>query len=81
MLESLFNKVAGLYSATLLKERTPTQVFSDKFCEILRHNTSRRLFLFYGKYFTNKIVKKSLRKEKKMGTICKKNNDTCRAKT
>ena len=65
MLESLFNKVAGLYPATLLKERTPTQVFSDKFCEILRQNTSRRLLPFYGKYFTNKIVMKSLRKEKK----------------
>ena len=34
--ESLFNKVAGLYPATSLKERTPTQVFSDEFCEILK---------------------------------------------
>ena len=30
-----FNKVAGNYPATSLKERTPTQVFSDEFCKIL----------------------------------------------
>ena len=53
VLESHFNKVTGLYPATSLKERTPTQVFSDEFCEILKapflQNTSRRLLLFYGK--------------------------------
>ena len=32
------------------------------------------------KYFTNKIVKNPLRKEKKE-TACKKCNDTCRTKT
>ena len=37
---SLFNKVASLYSATLLKEKTPIQVFSDEFCNFLQ-NTSR----------------------------------------
>ena len=30
-----FNKVAGHYPATSLKERTPTQLFSDEFCKIL----------------------------------------------
>ena len=34
--ESLFNKVTGLYPATSLKERTPIQVFSDKFWKILK---------------------------------------------
>ena len=34
--ESLFNKDTGLYPATSLKERTPTHVFSDDFCEILK---------------------------------------------
>ena len=34
MPEYIFNKVTGLYPATSLKERTPTQVFSDEFCEI-----------------------------------------------
>ena len=32
--ESLLNKVAGLYPATSLKERTSTQMFYDEFCEI-----------------------------------------------
>ena len=36
MPESLFNKVTGLYSASSLKERTPTQEFSDEFSEILK---------------------------------------------
>ena len=53
--ESHFSKVIGLYPAISLKERTPTQVFSDEFCEILKttflQNTSRRLLLFYGKIF------------------------------
>ena len=34
--ESIFNKVAGLYPTTWLKERTPTLVFSDEFCKILK---------------------------------------------
>ena len=53
VLESHFNKVTGLYPPTSRKERTPTQVFSGEFCEILKtpflQNTSRRLLLFYGK--------------------------------
>ena len=36
VLESLFNKVTGLYPATLLKENTPIQVFSDEFSEIFK---------------------------------------------
>ena len=70
VLESHFNKVTGLYPATSLKERTPTQVFSGEFCEILKtpilQNTSRRLLLLYGKKFQiNKIVKNPLRKGNK----------------
>ena len=34
MPEFLFNKVTGLYPATLLKEKSPTEAFSDEFCEI-----------------------------------------------
>ena len=32
--DSHFNKVTGLYHATLLKERIPTQAFCDEFCKI-----------------------------------------------
>ena len=52
--ESVFNEVIGLYPATILKERTPAQEFSDEFCEIVKtplQNTSRQLLLFYGKIF------------------------------
>ena len=38
MLESLFNKVAGLTRATLLQE-TLAQVFSYEFCEIFKSNS------------------------------------------
>ena len=52
--KSHFNKATGLCPATSLNKRTPTQVFSDKTCQILKtpflQNTSRRLLLFYGKY-------------------------------
>ena len=34
MAKSLFNKVAGLRSTTLLKKETLAQVFSSDFCEI-----------------------------------------------
>ena len=48
ILEFLFNKVAGLGSAFLLKETT--EVFSCKFCEVLNRtpllqSTSRQLLL------------------------------------
>ena len=55
VLESIFNKVIGLYPATSLKERNPIQVFSDEFCDIPKttflQNTSRRLLLFNEKIF------------------------------
>ena len=50
---SHFNKVAGLYPAASLKERTPTQVLSSEFCEILKapflQSFSRLLLLLYRK--------------------------------
>ena len=53
VLQSHFNKVADLYSATLLKEGTPKQMFFGEVCEMrkvpLLQNTSRRLLLFYRK--------------------------------
>ena len=43
MKESLFNKVAGLRSATLLKKRlTLAQVFPCEFCEIYKNTFSYR---------------------------------------
>ena len=36
MLESLFNKVAALWPATLLKE-TPREVFSFEYCDIVKN--------------------------------------------
>ena len=44
VLESLFNKVTGLYIATLLKEKTQVQVFSDEFCEIFKNTFLRNTF-------------------------------------
>ena len=83
VLESDFNEVTGVYPATSLKERTPTQVSSDEFGDILKtlslQNTSRQLLLFYGKkYFVNKIVKNPLRKGEKMET--NKSNHTGKEK-
>ena len=53
--ESLFNKVTDLYPATLLKEKTPIQVFSDEFCKIhevpFLQNTSRRLLLYENIFY------------------------------
>ena len=47
VLDTLFNKLRGLSHATLLKEKTSIQVFSDEFCEIFQtsflRNTSRPL--------------------------------------
>ena len=64
--------MTGLYSATSLKERTPTQVFSGEFCKVnktpILQNTSKRVLLFYGKkYFINEIVKNPLKKRGRMG--------------
>ena len=65
-------------SCNFTEKRTSTQVFSDEFYKILKtsflQNTSRR-FCSTEKYFTNKIVKNSLRKEKKMETACQKNKN------
>ena len=49
----------SLYPATSLRERTPTQVIPDEFCEVLKttflRNTSRQLLLFYGKIFIGSV--------------------------
>ena len=85
MLESQFDKVTGLYPAISLKQRTPTQVFSGEFCEILKN-------LFYrtppGDYFcsTEKIFcqqnsKERSEKRENIETACKKNNHTGKTKT
>ena len=37
VLQSLFSKIAGLGTATLLKE-TPTQVFSGEICKTFKNN-------------------------------------------
>ena len=43
MAKSLFNKVAGLRSTTLLKKTTLAQVFSCEFCEIFKS----KIFCYY----------------------------------
>ena len=77
--DSLFNKIIGVYPATSLKERTPIQVFSDEFCEILKitslQSTSRRLLLFCEKIFF------PLNGKEKMGAAFEKNKDTRKART
>ena len=40
-MEPLFNKVADLWPATLLKEETLTQMLSCDFCEIVRNTLYR----------------------------------------
>ena len=58
--ESFFIKVTDLYHATLLKENTPIQVFSDEFCKILKipfyRTPPRNCFCSREKYFTCKII-------------------------
>ena len=85
VLKPHFRKVTGLYSATSLKKRTPTQMFSGEFYEILKttflQNTSRRLLLFYGKkYFINIIVKNPLRKGKKWKQLVRKTTTQAKQK-
>ena len=46
--------------------------FVLNFARYLRQNSSRQLLLFYGKYFTYKIVKNSLRKAKKWKQFVRK---------
>ena len=67
--ESLFNKVRCFYPAISLKEWTPIQVFSDECCEILKipfftEHLQATVLFYEKKYFTTRIVKYSLRKEK-----------------
>ena len=38
MLESLFNKAAGLKVYNFIETKTPTQVFSCKYCEIFKNS-------------------------------------------
>ena len=67
VLESLFNKVTDLYPATLTQD-SPTGVFWWVSARYLRHLFYRTppgdSFCSTEKYFTNKIVKNPLRKEK-----------------
>ena len=67
-----FNEVTGLHSATLRKGKSPTQVFSDEFCEIFKtpylQNTSGQLFPIYEKIFYQYNSKKPPKKKKYMET-------------
>ena len=78
--ESLFNKVIGLYPAISLKERTPTEVFSDDYCKIFKTPFFRappgHCFCSTEKYFTNKWAKNPLRKEKNGNSLHKKQRHT-----
>ena len=70
----------------LLKERTPIQVFSGEFCEILKtpfftEHLQATTSVLRKKYFITKIVKDPLRKGKNIETACKKNNHTGKIKT
>ena len=38
VLESLFNKVAGLQACKFIKKKTPTLTFFCEYCEILKRN-------------------------------------------
>ena len=86
VLESHINKVTGLYTAILLKERTPTQVFSGEFSEMPETFFTERLqvttSVLQKKDFINKIVKSPLIEGKKIETACKKkSNHTDKTKT
>ena len=52
MPQSLFNKVAGLRPANLLKKETLVQVFSCEFCEIFKKNffTEQMLAIAYRRF-------------------------------
>ena len=81
MSESLFNKVAGLYTATSVKEITPTQVFCDEFCKILKTELLQATASVLPKIFYLQNSKELSEESKQMETVCKKNNDTRRTKT
>ena len=81
--ESFLNKVTGLYPATLLKEKILIQVFSETFWEILKApflHLKANASVLQKKYFTNKIVKIHLKKDKKLKTTGKKSNHICNKK-
>ena len=76
VLESHINKVAGLYTTTLLKERTP------EFCEIFfTEHFQVTTSVLRKKYFINKIVKNPLREGEKIERACKKNNHVDKTET
>ena len=85
VLESQVNKVTGLYPEISLKERTPTQVFSGEFGEILKtpfsQNTCRRVLLFFGKNKLSANSKEPSEKRENIEKACKKNNHTGKTKT
>ena len=61
----VLNKITGLYPATLLKEKTPIQVFSDECWKIQKPPGD--CFCSSEKHFTTKIVKSPLEIAKKVG--------------
>ena len=73
-LESHFNKVTGIYPATLLKERTSTQMFSGEFCNILKTP------FLQNQNFINKIVKSPLRNRKKWKQLVRKTTTQAKQK-
>ena len=48
LLESPFNKVAGLTVCIFIKKKTPTQLFSCEYCEILKSTFSYRAPVDFG---------------------------------
>ena len=81
VLGSLFNKVADLYPATSLKERTPTKVLSDNFCQILKTELLQATASVLRKNILPTNSKELSEKRKVMDAVCKKNNDMRRTKT
>ena len=84
VLESFSNKAASLYPETLLKEKTLIQELSDEFCDILLKtsfslNSSWRLLT--EKYFSSRIAKSLLKKEKRRERAGMKINDIRRKKS
>ena len=72
-----FNKNTNLYPATLLKERARMHVFFDEFWEtshLFYRTIPEDCFCSTEKYFTNEIVKKPLKNEKKHENYRYENN-------